>query len=183
MAIGSNPPNWPEGLDKFMRFETDFDNIVAGDMNDIYECLLEIESELGANPSGDFGSIRSRLFADGKLAKKGKGWRRLEQYTSPALPSTSWDESFSIPFQRARFSDYVGFQEREGNPLVFVESSLEFSTLMGGAAGVQASILNTLVAHMPDDEDSDRVYVIGYNGAGSVGSSVQKIMALFWGLS
>lgn len=70
--------SYPLGKDELREFVEGVDDMVAQDLNDLFDVAVAIEEELGVDPSGDLGTITGRLFARGNLSKNDGKWRRLQ---------------------------------------------------------------------------------------------------------
>lgn len=66
---------YPRDKDRWRRIVDGVDQMVAVTINGMYAACVAIEAELGVKPSGKFGSIYSRIFGTGNVAKRSGLWR------------------------------------------------------------------------------------------------------------
>ena len=69
---------YPKDADAFRPYLDGFDEMLASDLDDMYEAILAVQTELGLKPSGEFGTIAGRLFANGNLSERLAYWQREE---------------------------------------------------------------------------------------------------------
>lgn len=93
---------YPNSQDVFRPYLDGFDDMLGEDLEDMFEAILQVQTELGLKPSGEFGTIRSRLFANGNLSDKLAYWQRLE-----------WDRK-TFP------SNYFNLAENQGGVARFI---------------------------------------------------------------
>ena len=61
MSQGSTNKNYPAGIDTFITWEDDIDNIIATSDNDSYSQIIAIQTELGTDPAGSMTDVKTRL--------------------------------------------------------------------------------------------------------------------------
>jgi hypothetical protein len=69
---------YPDELDRFADWVSTVDDCVTADLADLFDAIIQVEAELGLQPSAGFGTIHGRIFAPGNVSTKGGGWRMLE---------------------------------------------------------------------------------------------------------
>lgn len=79
---------YPNDLDKYREWLKDFDYMTAQDMNDLFEGAFVIQQELGTEPSGEHGTMSSRMFDRGSMSETAAAWNKL-RWSNQAIPETS----------------------------------------------------------------------------------------------
>ena len=122
---------YPSDLDKYRTWLEGFDYMVAGDMNDLFEAAFVIETEVGTEPSGNHGTLSSRMFDRGNLSETAAAWNRL-RWASQAVPQTSifnpnkaQGGGFQISYGDSVFADHTSaFGEGVPTPFGALQSPL-----------------------------------------------------------
>jgi hypothetical protein len=70
---------YPANLDNFRRYLNDFDRMIGEDMDDLFDTIVAIETELGIETAGSSGTLFSRIFGGrgANLDQVTGGWKRL----------------------------------------------------------------------------------------------------------
>lgn len=115
--------NYPDGKDELRRFVSRVTDMIADDLNKLFDVAVALETELGVLPSGRMGTIFGRLFARGNLSRKDGKWRRLYWKTFDNIDSAVFDEEkghHKLGFSSNRFR---GIKTAHGDdtPAVFVQ--------------------------------------------------------------
>lgn len=95
---------YPYDRDTFRRYEKDVDDLVAGDITAMFEALVAIETELGVEPSGEFGSIQSRLSA--AIDMETGAWKALQWMLPRNISASSFSgggDGYSVSYDADRF--------------------------------------------------------------------------------
>ncbi len=87
--------NYPQGKDEVRLWVDGVCDMVAQDLNDLFDIAVAIETELGVEPSGRLGTVVGRLFARGNISKIDGRWRRIDWGIVSNLPEHLFDELLS----------------------------------------------------------------------------------------
>jgi len=115
--------SYPSGKDEIRKFVSGVSDMVAQDLNDMFDVAVAIEEELGVEPSGRLGTVLSRLFARGNLSRNDGRWRRLQWGIMANLPSWKFDENgprFRLPWTKNRWFG-VSSDLGDDRPVPFVQ--------------------------------------------------------------
>jgi hypothetical protein len=115
---------YPHDRDSFRSFVDDVDDLVAQDINDLFDALVAIETELGVDPSGDMGTISSRLEVNIDLADakwRALDWDIIRGVNPQDLSNTGL--GLLVTYDDSRFRG-VDTEWGDGVPAVFVAPQL-----------------------------------------------------------
>ena len=130
---------YPTHIDSFRKSLSDEDQLLAGDLNDVFDAVIAIETELGVNPGKSAGTIRSRLFGNGNISAAAGYWIRLKQEEVKNVVQNWYrDESgFRISIDTKRFKNRdIGGDWGDGVPAIFISMQ---DPLISGASGAKMS--------------------------------------------
>ncbi len=164
-------PIWPEGRDTFRQFVSLADDLVAQDLNDMFDMAVAVETELGVEPSGRMGTVLGRLFAKGNLSKIDGGWRRIEARLEGGLNGFQFDEQGIHKIFGFSTNRWFGTETEhgEGRPAFFaaLQGPL-ISSLDTGYGGVPWNL------HIFGEVKDDRVFLWGRDVQAQSGPTVGK---------
>jgi len=131
---------YPYELDRIRRWVKDFDDMVAEDLNDLFEVAIALETELGIEPSGSFGTIEARLFALGNISTIDGKFRRLQWFIQSNLSGNLFDDQgkgllWTYQAQRFRNRETIFGTDVPGVFLA-LQGPLSTSVGTGGYGGV-----------------------------------------------
>lgn len=170
---------YPSDRDSFRRYREDVDDMVAADILAMFDALVAIETELGVEPSGEFGSIQSRLSY--AIDLENGAWKRLQWTLPRGLQATAFShtgEGYLVSYDEDRFK---GADTAFGSdtPAVFVAPQpVQFDLTTGANAEPWAMALRKV--------DSDRCWVYAHDAqfgdlANSTRANVQ-VGVLVWAI-
>ena len=101
---------YPANLDNFRRYLNDFDHMIGEDMDDLFDAIVAIETELGIDAAGDSGTLFSRIFGGrgANLDQERGGWKRLQwdraaQFNDSRIFARTTTSGFRITYQTPKF--------------------------------------------------------------------------------
>lgn len=83
---------YPQDKDVWRTFVEGVSDLMAHDLNRLFDLAVAIETELGLEPAGRFGTVLGRLFAKGNLSRVDGKWRRVEWTIATNVNSNVFDE-------------------------------------------------------------------------------------------
>lgn len=182
------PSLYPENVDTFRDYVDDFDEMIAQDLNDIFDVVETIQAELGVNPAGKVGTVHQRLFGQGSIGTTLPGWRRL-QYNGEAA-FTGLDFLRSFPGRAIIYSPaFAGGPDTvfgDGVPGIFGALQWPIDAVGGGlgAQGYGGAPWRSMISII--DPDVRQVRWVGKDGDGAEfsfsNSTAVQWGFFFWGL-
>lgn len=183
---------YPQDKDTFRPVVNGFEEMIAHTLQDYFDVIVAIETELGVNPSGDLGSIYARLFGTGNISDTSGVWN----YIWRTQQTFSVIQTFGVATEAGRRFNYsktwsesqrTEFGENAPAPFVQLRWQLDSNGTgtVNGFSSRTAQPWRTCFARV--DPENQEVGVIGYTGEGypcdgasnTVGATLN---ILFWNL-
>lgn len=180
---------YPQRVDAFRRYVHLFDEMIAQDLNDLFDCVEDIQAEMGANPAGNVGTIHHRLFGVRNIGDVARGWARVTwrgDRASGGLQFRRDGQGVEIALPLNRFRNGPENVFGEDVPGCFGALQWPLGPGVGGLGpegygGVPWRHMITVV-----DRESQRVYWVGMDGYGEelgpVNSAPCTWGFVLWGL-
>ena len=101
---------YPTDLDTFRQYLNDFDHMIGDDMDDLYDAIVAIETELGIETAGISGTLFSRIFGGrgANLDQVTGGWKRVAwdravNFSDSRIFARTTSSGFRITYQTPKF--------------------------------------------------------------------------------